>query len=29
MPICTIEVNETGAKFYLRVLDALQGVEMG
>ncbi|KAF8558951.1 hypothetical protein OG21DRAFT_1453987 [Imleria badia] len=29
MPICSIEVNEIGAKFDLSILDALQGVEMG
>lgn len=29
LPICTIEVNATGAKFDLSILDALQGVEMG
>ncbi|KAG6375107.1 hypothetical protein JVT61DRAFT_3893, partial [Boletus reticuloceps] len=29
MPICSVEVKETGAKFDLSLLDGLQGVEMG
>lgn len=29
LPICGIEVNETGARFDLSILDALQGVAMG
>lgn len=29
LPIRSIEVNETGAKFDLSILDTLQGVEMG
>lgn len=29
MPICSVEVVDTGAKFDLSVLDTVEGVEMG
>lgn len=29
MPICSVEVVDTGVKFDLSVLDAVEGVEMG